>query len=124
MQARCSTANICRAIKGINFGFCYCFLIAKTEEQQEALQFEMESAFVATKYWGTQSINIYMYETRPALPSYSFPFFFSRRLSRGCQSERKWRRLMQRHQVKQYSSTAGRAAPCCTELLCYSPDFH
>lgn len=32
VQARCSTANIFRAIKVINVGFCYCFLIAKTEE--------------------------------------------------------------------------------------------
>lgn len=73
----------------------------------------------STKILGTAEYK-YIYETRPALPIYSFSFFFSRRLSRGCQSERKWRRLMQRHQVKQYSSTAGRAAPCCTELLCYS----
>lgn len=73
VQARCSTVNICRAIKVINVGFCYCFLIAKTEEQQKALQFEMESAFVATKYWGTYE---YIYETQPALPIYSFSFLF------------------------------------------------
>lgn len=75
MQARCSTANICRAIKVINVGFCYCFLIAKTEGQQEALQFEMESAFVATKYWGTQSINIYTKHNLHC-PFTLFPSFF------------------------------------------------
>lgn len=73
VQARCSTANIFRAIKVINVGFCYCFLIAKTEEQQKALQFQMESAFA--KYWGTQSINIYTKHNLHC-PFTLFPSFF------------------------------------------------